>query len=218
LVHSTVNTLNPRVTVVAFVPSVRNYLLSMPVVAFTFGSFRDVLVTAGLVTNICQALYDPSDISLTHDLQSVHKLLLLTHDIVQHQGSMLLAKALANTLDQTITQCHLEMRLFLNKIDDIWKPISWTSVGTLCDKVWRASWQPDDVMKLRARLSTHQQRLTFLLEVLNKSVSTYHLLSSQSAEYCVSLHPVVRCGNMLMGFVHCRRLSVALAVTFKHPW
>jgi hypothetical protein len=150
----------------------------MSVVAFTFGSFGDVLATAGLVARICLALYDPSDTSLTDDLQSLHKLLLLTDDVVQRDhGPTPLDQVLANTVRQTVNQCHSEMRLFLDKIDNIRRPISWTSIGGLLDKVWRAAQEPDEVMKFRARLSIHQQRLTWLLAVLNKSVSTYHLLS-----------------------------------------
>jgi hypothetical protein len=144
----------------------------MSVVAFTFGSFGDILATAGLVAKICQALYDPCDRSLKDELRFLHQLLLLTHDVVQRQRSTPLAQNLVLLVQETVTQCNSEMQSFLRKIDDIRKPLAWTSIARFWGKVLWAAHRPDEVVKLREGLSAHRQTLTCLLAALNKSVST----------------------------------------------
>jgi hypothetical protein len=145
-------------------------LLSMSVVAFTFGSFGDILATASLVTTICRVLDNPSDPSLTEELRLLHQLLLLTHDVVQRQRSSRLTGSLVHLVEETVSRCHSEMRSFLQKIEDIQKRSLWS-------KVFWAAQQQDDVIKLKGRLSAHRQTLSCLLAALNKSVSACFLSS-----------------------------------------
>ena len=142
----------------------------MSVVAFTFGSFGDILATASLVVKICQTLYNPSDSSLTDELRLLQQLLLLTHDVVQRQRSSPLTRNLVHLIEETVVRCHSDMHRFLQKTNDIRTRPLWSKV------LW-ASQQPDEAVKLKGKLSAHRQTLTCLLAALNKSVSTRWLSS-----------------------------------------
>ena len=139
----------------------------MSVVAFTFGSLGDILATAGLVANICQALYNQTDASLRNELQSFHTLLLSTHDVVQHVEPTPQAQNFVAIVNQTIVRCHLDMRVFLEKVDNIRKPLGWTSIGDLWGRVWWAAQQPSEIGKLKEKLCNYRQTLIWLIGALN---------------------------------------------------
>jgi hypothetical protein len=86
--------------------------------------------------------------------------------------STALSEQLVGHAMQTISDCHLEICRFAEKIDDFEKPLSLTNIRNFWGRIWRATHQPHEVEKLRRRLCEYRSTLSVNLCALHLCVSS----------------------------------------------
>ena len=145
----------------------------MSVVAFTFGSFGDILATVQLLAKAAatvKGIPSGEQRALLFEIQSLSGVLVLAKEIVERyysNSNLDIATNLAISVNQEVSQCRLILQRFLDKAVCYKRPLAQTSINSLWKSVWWAAVETTEINNLQAKLANHRSHLTLLLLGLN---------------------------------------------------
>ena len=137
------------------------------------GSIVDSAVS--LIVQITDLLIDRRDSSNKHrdlelELKSLHQTLTLTALGIQEYKDRPLGQSLAHTIAEETERCSMVLRELLDRVNDTWLGLSFTSIGDLWRPVWRSRWDGGELASLRLKLFGSRKSLVGFLVGLHSYV------------------------------------------------
>jgi hypothetical protein len=150
----------------------------MPTMAFTMGSFGDIVTAAEMALKIVQVLYYSSNTS-EHYQEAMTELVSLHHELVVISDAFRLdglGEVARESAVGEIARCYAEMRRFLDKT----KGVTAKGVTGILNKVWWAASEEKELRSLRAAISRHRAALSVLVASANLFASPVILSITRS--------------------------------------
>jgi len=136
-------------------------------VAFAFGSFGDILATAGLAVQIIKALRDRGESSrnqhLLQELRSLFDLLVSTEEVIRLYEPRPTCQRLVATLKGEVLKCRSLLSDFLSHVNESRRPLD--STNFLRRVAW-AMRESEEAASLRTELASRHANLTVQLLLL----------------------------------------------------
>lgn len=149
-------------------------------VAFSVGSFGDILATIQLVVKATAALQGATSEeqrSLRFELQALGGVLLSVQEALEKcrsgAGGNATFQNLEISISQEVTQCQVAIRKFVKKAESYQKNLGRTSIANVWWGVWWSAIEAGEISQLRATLAGHQFRLALLLISLDVCVRLF---------------------------------------------
>ena len=146
-------------------------------------------INIGLIVQILRLLVGPEDEQsadrnrhLRLELETLSESLVLTGAAIQEYR-------LINALTPEVDRCRVVLEELLDRVIGTRRGLSWTSIGSLWNSVWRSRWYGDELESLRTKLSESRESFCAFLMALNSYVLLMFyalpLLTYCNAKRCV---------------------------------
>ena len=136
--------------------------------AFTFGSFGDILALTGLVVTVVQALRDSTGSASEYkDLIAELDALSSTLGLVQSRftSQHRPRKDVVNAIDLQVSCCHSVIKKFLESVKGYEKALGSAGFHSSLRKIGWKIFKSDDVTALRAKITSHREAIAILLSL-----------------------------------------------------